>query len=674
MHELFAELFQRDAGPHTGAAGVLSARRVMCGIVGLVGFDAPPERARTIVSRMNAQIAHRGPDGEGLTAHPDATLAMKRLAIVDVVHGQQPMESDDGQIALVYNGEVYNAPELRRRLQERGVRFKTRSDTEVILRLYELDPDDVERHLVGMWAFAFHDRRRRQVVLSRDRFGIKPLFVADTGTSLAFASELSCFDRTLDGFGRLFELDHDAAHAMVSWSYVPEAGSIYKGVHRLPPATRMVIDLASGARRTKQYWTLSPSLEATRVRSLDEACEGTETLLRRAVKEHLESDVPIATFLSGGIDSSLVTSYANDVAPGTIKAYSIGFAESFFDESPYARQTAEMLDVPISVGMFDEALARHRLPDALLAYDEPFGDSSSLATYLLSSHVAKDYKVALGGDGGDEVFAGYKKYVVARLRKPFAHTPKLRDALGRALGRLPVRYDRTRAWTEMLRTLQRVSRGLTGADSYVYTQMTQVAPLARTAPLMRVAADPERFEREARARFEAANGSELQRSLATDLGGMLCNDMLVKVDRASMACHLEVRVPFLDHRVVEFGVGLPEAYTLGKPTQRWTGKRVLRTLHERRFGHALANRTKHGFGVPVEKWLRGPFDRACQQLFDVKRLDRYGVLSSSELGNGGYKRWVGVDPMIVWHAFALAAWCEANLGEGPDALRALLAD
>jgi asparagine synthase (glutamine-hydrolysing) len=644
----------------------------MCGIVGLVAFDAPLERARGVVRTMNEHIQHRGPDGEGLTAHPDATLAMKRLAIVDVVHGHQPMANDDESVVLVYNGEIYNAPELREQLERNGVRFKTRSDTEVILRLYEQDPEDVERHLVGMWAFAIHDRKRRRVVLSRDRFGIKPLFVADTGGALAFASELRCFDRSLVPFSKLFDLDHDAAHAMVSWAYIPEAATIYQGVRRLPPASRLTIDLDTGARTARTYWTLQPSADAERVRSLDEACEGTEALLRRAVKEHLESDVPVAAFLSGGIDSSLITAYANDVAPRTIKAYSIGFGEAQFDESPFAKQTADLLGVPIDIAMFDEATARARLPDALLAYDEPFGDSSSLAIYLLSSHVARDYKVALGGDGGDEVFAGYKKYLAVKLRSSFASVPRLRNALGNALGRVPAYYDRTRKWTELLRTTRRLSVGLSGSDARVYAQLTQVAPLARTAPLMRVAADPERFVREAQRRFEHAHGSELQRTLACDLGSVLCNDMLVKVDRASMACHLEARVPFLDHRVVEYGVGLPSAYTLGDSPRHWSGKRVLRTLHERRFGAELARRKKQGFGVPVEKWLRGPFDGVCEQLFDRARLDRYGVLSSTELGDGGFRKWIGTDPMVVWHAFALAAWCETNLGDGPAALRELL--
>jgi len=212
-----------------------------------------------------------------------------------------------------------------------------------------------------------------------------------------------------------------------------------------------------------------------------------------------------------------------------------------------------------------------------------------------------------------------------------------------------------------------VSRGLKDDDAMVYVDLTLVAPLARTQPLMRSPDGATQFIDAARARFEAAVGSELQRSLAGDLANTLPNDMLVKVDRASMAHHVEARVPFLDHRLVEFGVGLPEKYTLGM-----NGKRVLRTLFARRFGTQLANRKKMGFGVPVEKWLRGPFDAACERIFDRRRLDRYGVLSSDALSDGRFREWVATDPIVLWHAFALAAWCEATLGEGPDALRELL--
>ena len=641
----------------------------MCGISGLVAFDSPVERSRELVTAMVTRIRHRGPDGGGVAAHPDATLGMARLAIVDVAHGHQPMANEDESIVIVYNGEVYNAPELRRELENRGVRFRTRSDTEVILRLYENDPERVEEHLVGMWAFAIHDRRRRRVILSRDRFGIKPLFVADTGTALAFASELRCFDRTLPPFSRLFSVDHAAAHAMLSWGYVPDNSTIYQGVQRLAPASRLTIDLDSGRRETRTYWSLEPSPEAARIRTLQEACEQVDILLRRAVREHLESDVPAATFLSGGIDSSLVTAYACEESSSPIRAYSIGFRERDIDESTFARETAARIGVPIFVETFDEEKARLRLVDALLAYDEPFGDSSSLPTFLLSHHVARGYKVALGGDGGDEVFAGYKRYMILKLRSLIGGSARLRDWTGRTLSRLPMDYERTGSWNRWAKKVRYVARGLDGDSARVHMQLSQFAPLARTASLMRSPASAARFEEAARARFEQARGTELQRFLANDLASALCNDMLVKVDRASMACSLEARVPFLDHRVVEFGVGLPETFTSGPKSQPFVGKRVLRALHERRFGPALARRKKQGFVIPIRQWLAGPYQSTCERLFDKRRIDRFGILSSDALSNGTFRRWLhGPAPEIAWHAFALAAWCETTLGDGPDAV------
>lgn len=635
----------------------------MCGIVGLVGHRAGVETARRIVEAMAERIHHRGPDGGGVEAHADATLGMKRLAIVDVAHGHQPMSNEDGSITLVYNGEIYNAPELRRSLVSQGVRFVTRSDTEVILRLYERQPDDIERHLAGMWAFAIHDRRRRRVVLSRDRFGIKPLFVADTGSSVAFASELAAFDRSLSPFETCFTIDSDAAHAMLSYSYVPETATIWTGVQRLEPGTRTTIQINTGARTTSRYWELVPNADARQIRSLDSACEAVDAALRRSVREHLESDVPVASFLSGGIDSSLISAYASELSSEPIRAFCIGFREERFDESPFARQTAEKLGIPIDVRMLDERTGRENLVAALAAYDEPFGDSSSLATFLLCGHAARTHKVALGGDGGDEVFAGYKKHLIHRIRGPFEPIPRLRDMVARTLGRLPVRTDRTRGWTELLRSLRRLARGLEGPLGHVQAELAQVVPLARTAPLMRGGANASKYVAAARERFERSHGDDLQRMLASEIASSLANDMLVKVDRASMAHHLEVRVPFLDHRVVELGLGLPAKFSLGR-----NGKQVLRTLHERRFGTELANRKKQGFGVPVEAWLRGPLDGAAERLFDTRRLDQYGLLSSDALGEGRFRDWVRRDPIVVWHAFALAAWCEIHLGGGRDAL------
>lgn len=580
------------------------------------------------------------------------------------------MLTEDESIALVFNGEIYNAPALRAELGRDGVKFRTRSDTEVILRLYERDPETVEQRLRGMWAFAVHDRRRRTLVLSRDRFGIKPLYLADTGRAVGFASELGSVRTlaSLPGFARLLDLDRGAAHAMLAWSYIPGEDTICAGVKRVPPASRVEIDLQSGVRRTRAYWALRPSEIAGRVGSLDEACELVEPALKDAVREHLESDVPVAAFMSGGIDSSLVAAYAVQASARPIQGYCIGFREPRFDESPFARQTAQRIGIDITVAYLDEGSSRAALPDALMAYDEPFGDSSSLAMFLLSSVVSRRHKVALGGDGGDEVFAGYRKHQIVRLRDTMVSAPRVRDGVAGLLGRLPARTDRTGALSELLRTARRLARGLDGADAPAYVALTQIASFAKTRPLVREAAEPGRFEAPMLARFEAAGGSQLRRTLASDLGQVLPNDMLTKVDRASMARGLEARVPLLDHRLAEIGLGLPGAFTLGTG-----GKAVLRKLHERMFGPKLARRPKQGFGVPVEAWLRGPLAPACERFFSRAAIERFGILSADELSSGGWRRWARADAQILWNAFALAAWCEATLGDGPDALRGLLA-
>lgn len=640
----------------------------MCGIVGIAGTGLSEDGTRKVLLSMASRIEHRGPDGGGIDVRGDLAIGMKRLAIVDLVHGDQPMFTDDGAITLVYNGEIYNAPALRERMQAEGVVFKTRSDTEVVLRLYERDPSSVEEHLAGMWAFAVHDRRRNQLVLSRDRFGIKPLFVAARGRALAFASELTAFDRSLAPLAPCFEIDRSAAHAMLSWGYVPENATIFAGVERVPPAHRMTVELATGERRVRRYWSLEPSSEAARVRTIDEACELVEPVLRRAVHEHLESDVPVATFLSGGIDSSLVTAYAAERAK--IRAYTIGFREPRFDESGHARKTADAIGVPLQVDILDEDRVRAHLADALIAYDEPFGDSSSLATFMLSRHVARDYKVALGGDGGDELFAGYKKYRIVRVRRWLSRVPGALRVAQTALSRVPSRTDRSSAFSDLQRVVSKLGRGLVTGDAEAYVALTELGTLSRTAALVAGGDErAQRFERLAVARFDAAPGTPLQRAAIADLENPLPNDMLTKVDRASMACSLEARVPFLDHRVAEIGVGLPERFTLGT-----RGKRVLRELHQRRFGRELAQRGKWGFGVPVERWLATSLAPACDRLFEKKRLERFGVLSPDALSGGRHREWVTTDPILLWHAFALASWCELTLGDGKDALREILTD
>lgn len=636
----------------------------MCGIAGFAQLALDDDGAARLLGRMTTALAHRGPDGRGQYWRGGVGLAHTRLAIVDVARGVQPMHGADATI--VYNGEVYNAPALRAELEAAGERFDTTSDTEVVLRSYLRDPDGFEARLVGMWALAIHDRRRRRLVLSRDRFGVKPLFVAPAGRGLVFGSELGAVRAASAHLPGGLTIDPDAAHAMLAWGYVPEDRTIYQGVRRLPPGARLDLDLATGAARETIYYRPRPDPAAAQVTTLDDAADLIAPLLARAGREHLESDVPVAAFLSGGIDSSLVLAAAADASARPVRAFAIGFADPRFDESPHARAVAERLGVALEVEVLDERALLGALPEALIAYDEPFGDSSSLATFVLARLVGASHKVAVGGDGGDEIFGGYRKHRIVGLWDAADRVPGARALAAAVMARLPTRTDRTTRTGELLRTVGRLAGGLAGDDTAGYVALTQVASLARTAPMV-VRPGGAALAAAVAARFVDAGGDRLQRTLTADLGNVLPNDMLTKVDRATMARQLEARVPLLDHRVVEAGLGLPRRFTLGR-----RGKEVLRHMFARRFGVELARRKKHGFGVPVERWLSTALAPACDRLFERARLERHGVLSLA-LADGGHRAWLAEHPYLVWHALALAAWCELALGDGPDAVRALLA-
>lgn len=636
----------------------------MCGIAGFAQLAVDDDAAARLLGAMTTALAHRGPDGHGRYWRGGVGLAHTRLAIVDVARGVQPMHAGDATI--VYNGEVYNAPALRAELEADGERCATTSDTEVVLRRYLRDPDGFEAGLVGMWALAIHDRRRQRLVLSRDRFGIKPLFVARAGHGLVFGSELGAVRAAAGHLPGALAVDLDAAHAMLAWGYVPEDRTIYQGVRRLPPGARLELDLATGALRETVYYRPRADPDAGRVASLDEAADLIAPLIARAGREHLESDVPVAAFLSGGIDSSLVLAAAADASARPVRAFAIGFADPRFDEAPHARAVAQRLGVALDVEVLDERALLAALPDALTAYDEPFGDSSSLATFVLARLVGASHKVALGGDGGDEIFAGYKKHRIVGLWDAADRVPGARALAAAALARLPTRTDRTTKVGKLLRTVGRLAGGLAGDDTTGYVALTQVASLARTAPLV-VHPGGGALAAQVAARFTDAPGDRLRRTLTADLGNVLPNDMLTKVDRATMARQLEARVPLLDHRIVEAGLGLPRRFTLGT-----RGKEVMRHLFARRFGVELARRKKQGFSVPVERWLGTVLAPACDRLFARARLARYGVLSPA-LADGGHRAWLAEHPYLVWHALALAAWCELALGDGPDAVRALLA-
>ena len=569
----------------------------MCGIVGnvLARADRTPDRA--VLQRMNDRIAHRGPDDDGVFVQGPAGLAMRRLKIIDLATGHQPMAGEEGRVWVVFNGEIYNYHELREALAARGHVFTTRSDTEVIVHGYEERGLASLGDLAGMFAFAIWDAPGRTLVLARDRLGIKPLYYAVLPDQIVFASELKALlehpalERTLD----LTALSRYLAH-----EYVPAPHSILRAVRKLPAGHWLTY--TDGRVKLEPYW----DVHFQRDRGLDEAeaVEALRAALDRSVKQHLVSDVPLGVFLSGGIDSSAVAAFAARHFPGRLKTFSIGFEDPSFDETAHARRVARALDTDHQEEILDPRAALDlvaRLPELL---DEPLGDASFLPTYLLSRFTRRSATVALSGDGGDELFAGYPTYQAHRLARAFELVPLwVRRRLVRpAVERLPVSLDN-------LSFDFRLKRFVEGMD---------FAPVDRHAAwLGSFTPDEQRglFTPDALERMEAPpsyaafhemlshapSASGLERMLYLDLKGYLGEGVLAKVDRASMACSLEVRVPLLDHRVVELAASLPMCLKLRRLTTKYVLKRALSGV----LPHDVLVRPKKGFGVPLGRWFRG---------------------------------------------------------------------
>jgi asparagine synthase (glutamine-hydrolysing) len=585
----------------------------VCGICGVLALDG-----RAVdpgwVNAMASRLVHRGPDSAGELARGPVALGVRRLAIIDIAGGDQPIANEDGRIHVVQNGEIFNFGELRRELEAAGHRFATASDTEVLVHLYEEEGPGFVARLRGMFALALWDEDRRRLVLARDRFGIKPLFVHQTSTRLAFASELSSLAE-LPGLAR--EVDPDALNAFLTFNSVPGPLAIYRGCRKLLPGHVLVAE--NGAVREERYARPAPAPEAE-IRADGRAALGAELLerLRGSVRAHLIADVPVGVLLSGGIDSSLITALAAQEAGDRLHTFSIGFAERSFDELEYARAVAERY------GTAHEELvvapsAVELLPRLCRLLDEPLGDSSALPTYLVCELAAATVKVVLSGEGGDELFGGYQPYAADGLARwlgrvaPVARP--LVERLPSADGRVPLDYrakrfvraaslpplERHHGWKEIFSPdvraeLLRAEYG-SGAD-----------PLAAH-----------------RARFAETEGAEaLARLQDVDLGPYLVDDLLVKTDRMSMAHSLEARVPFLDPVVAELAHALPRRERVrGLQT-----KRLLRHAGRDLLPPAVAGGAKRGFSIPAARWLREDMAEFTREVLAPEVLDRHGFFAA----------------------------------------------
>src|SRR5215510_4835143 len=572
----------------------------MCGVVGMSGPELTENSAaaRDQIARMLGVIEHRGPDDEGHYIEPGIAIGMRRLSIIDLATGRQPISNEDGSIWIVFNGEIYNHRELRETLLARGHKLRTRSDTETIAHLYEDEGERCVERLRGMFAFALWDRRNRSLFLARDRVGKKPLHYAMAGRTLVFGSEIKSL---LQHPGVKREINLQAISDFLSFGYVPDPATAFAGVRKLPPGHTLTFK--DGLINTRRYWDFDYSRD-TRVRGPElreeSYIERLRELIAESVRVRLESEVPLGAFLSGGIDSSVVV--AMMAREMKVKTFSIGFSDSGFDELRYARIAArhfgadhhEFVVTPDVCRLVEEIVWHH---------DEPFADVSSVPTYVVSKMAREHVTVALSGDGGDEVFAGYERYVVDRRRRRYERIPAfLRRALLRAGQAMPQGAYGKRFLRNI--ALEPAARYV---DSVTYfdrdSQLNLFSDDARRAL---AGYDPaQRFER----MFAAPVArSRLERLLYLDSKTYLPGDILVKVDRMSMANSLETRSPLLDHRLIEFAQTIPASLKLRGLETKYILKRAAAGL----IPEEIINRPKQGFDVPIRRW----FNRELREMLD----------------------------------------------------------
>ncbi len=584
----------------------------MCGIAGSVDFHGPVDGA--LLHAMCSVMEHRGPDGRGVHVEDGAGLGMQRLAIIDVEGGDQPIFNEDKTVAVVLNGEIYNFRELREELRARGHHFSTDSDTEVIVHLYEDHGHDLVQHLRGMFAFAVWDRRRRRMLLARDRIGKKPLFYAHQGARVTFASEM----RALLQDARIPRaIDPEAIDAYLTLQYVPDPMSAFEAVRKLPPAHWM--EVTEAGVRMERYWALDYT---DRLAGVDEAelAERLKAHLDEAVRLRLISEVPLGAFLSGGVDSSAVVASMAEAMSEPVRTFSIAFSDRAFDESEYARKVAQLFGTRHEeLRVEPDALAI--MPTLARHYGEPFADASAIPSFLLARMTGQHVTVALNGDGGDEAFAGYGRYaghnIVGRLDWLPRPLQRMAPAVGSALGEgSHERSFRSRAG--------RLGRAL-GAEPWErYTFGLSAWDAIRRRRLLspefaaRVRGDgPERLI--AGLWLDGPERGPIDTMLDVDVNTYLPGDLMVKVDIASMAYSVEARSPFLDHRLMEFAASLPERHKMSGGAGKLLLKRAMRGI----LPDDVLDRPKMGFGVPLGSWLRNELrDLPAERLLDPRALDR----------------------------------------------------
>ena len=614
----------------------------MCGIYGFLELGGAPAVASRLDGMARSTI-HRGPDDEGRHVDGPIALGMRRLSIIDLAGGHQPLSSEDGSVWLVANGEIYNYRELRAELVGQGHRFASGSDCETLLHLYEQHGDAFLDRVNGMFGFALWDAKRQRLLLGRDRLGIKPIYVREAGGRLMFASEAKAI---LAASGGTPSLDSTALRSYLALGYVPAPLSIFQGIRKLPPATLLVAE--RGRIEERRYWTVPQEVDSSRTEA--QWIEAVRARLEQSVAMQMVSDVPIGAFLSGGVDSSAVVGFMARHTGHPVRTYAIGFeggdAEAYYNELPFARQVAqrfgtehhEIVVKPDVVGL---------LPKLLWHMDEPVADTAFVTTYLVSEFARRDVTVILSGVGGDELFGGYRRYLGSHYRARLDRVPgPLRRAAMALADRLPA--DRHSPILDAMR----LARGfLASADlpfDERYRSYMEVFHDDSAESLLRAPAARE-FDALGEAFRAATSGDEINRMLTVDAATQLPDDLLLLTDRMSMAVSLECRVPLLDHELVELAARIPERTKVRDGRLKHVMKEALSDLLPR----DILDRKKRGFGAPMGAWLKRELAPVMKEVLSAEAIERRGLFRAAPIAE-----------LIAAH--------EANRVDGTDRLLALL--
>ena len=591
----------------------------MCGICGYIHFDNTKRPSENILKSMMDTIASRGPDDSGVFIDTGAALGHRRLSIIDLKTGHQPISSVDGTKTIVYNGEVYNFLELKTVLLGKGHKFRTNSDTEVVLHAYEEYGEDCVKLFNGMFAFAIWDSANKTLFLARDRFGKKPLYYASFDNQFIFGSELKAL---LKHPSVKKEIDHNALGKYLAYEYVPSPHSIFKNIYKLEAGSRLMVK--SGSVKIGRYWDINFNTQ----KKFDhkEASSRILELLKESVRKRLISDVPLGVFLSGGIDSSaVVCMMAELMKPKDIKTFSIGFKEKSFDESSDARRVAEYFGTDHHEEILDPNVMLDVFPKVLDVLDEPFADSSIIPTYLVSRFTGKHVKVALGGDGGDELFLGYPSFLAHKLDGYLGLVPA-------SVKKIPFKLllkcvKPSNDYMSLYFKAMRFSRGLDYSEEIRHQVWIGSFTSAEQKALLVSGRDESRgsdIYGTTKECFQNAKALDpLDRAAYIYMKTYMTDDILTKVDRASMANSLEVRAPFLDTEFTDYVTGIPASFKLRNFTTKWILKEALKgRLPEKNIA-----KPKQGFAVPVARWLKEDLKGLLLDAFQKTKIEREGIFN-----------------------------------------------